>query len=312
MIKKGYYIVFSTLILLLTIVSTNAQDLIFSEAPEHYRLYACNQSNSAQVQLIDKVKGKKNVFLAHGYEMLDSTLHGIPFKLVFPKKANEQRNWIWRARFWGHQPQTDLALLKKGFHVAYIDVAGLFGNEEAISRWDKFYEFLTKEYHLNDKVVLEGMSRGGLVVFNWANRNADKVACIYADAPVCDFKSWPAGKGSGKGAPNQWKTCLHRYGLSEVIALKYNGNPVDHLEYLASHKVPILSVVGETDEVVPVSENTALLEKRLKTLGWKMTIINKPGVGHHPHSLEDPKPIVDFILKHSTKSKVINKGVGNK
>ena len=66
-------------------------------------------------------------------------------------------------------------------------------------------------------------------------------------------------------------------------------------------------MVGEIDEVVPVSENTALLEKRLKTLGWEMTIINKPGVGHHPHSLKDPKPIVDFILKHSTESKVINK-----
>ena len=25
-------------------------------------------------------------------------------------------------------------------------------------------------------------------------------------------------------------------------------------------------------------------------------VILKPGVGHHPHSLEDPRPIVDFIL----------------
>ena len=26
---------------------------------------------------------------------------------------------------------------------------------------------------------------------------------------------------------------------------------------------------------------------------------NKPGVNHHPHGLDDPKPVVDFILKHA-------------
>lgn len=41
----------------------------------------------------------------------------------------------------------------------------------------------------NKKVALEGMSRGGLIVYNWAAQNPEKVACIYADAPVMDFKS---------------------------------------------------------------------------------------------------------------------------
>ena len=55
-------------------------------------------------------------------------------------------------------------------------------------------------------------------------------------------------------------------------------------------------MVGDADQVVPVSENTALISKRLDELGWEMKVIHKPGVGHHPHSLKDPKPIVDFIL----------------
>jgi alpha-beta hydrolase superfamily lysophospholipase len=71
------------------------------------------------------------------------------------------------------------------------------------------------------------------------------------------------------------------------------------MENIAAFKVPILNVVGDADEVVPVSENTDLLEKRLSQLGWQMEIIHKPGVGHHPHSLKDPKPIVDFILKNT-------------
>ena len=49
-----------------------------------------------------------------------------------------------------------------------------------------------------------------------------------------------------------------------------------------------------------MSENTDVVEKRYKKLGGKITVIRKPGVDHHPHSLEDPKPIVDFIMSHTT------------
>lgn len=235
----------------------------------------------------------------HGYKLLDSTLNGVNFKVVFPKKANKNKDWIWRARFWGHEPQTDLALLENGFHIAYIEVSNLFGNNKAIQIWDDFYKYVTERYQLNKKVVLEGMSRGGLIIFNWGNRNAEKVACIYADAPVCDFKSWPAGKGIGEGSPKAWSTCLKAYGFTEELALLSSGNPINHMEYIASNKVPILVVVGDVDKVVPVAENTELLKKRLNSLGWDLDMIHKPEVGHHPHSLKNPKPIVDFILKHT-------------
>ena len=118
----------------------------------------------------------------HGYEILDSVLNGSSYKVVFPDKPNENRDWIWRARFWGHEPQTDIALLEQGFHVDYIDVGGLFGNEEAIDLWDTFYEKMISEYQLNPKVVMEGLSRGGLIVYNWANRNADKLAVLKLEA----------------------------------------------------------------------------------------------------------------------------------
>ena len=108
----------------------------------------------------------------------------------------------------------------------------IFGCEKAIKIWDDFYEFATKKYNLNDKVVLEGMSRGGLIIFNWGTRNAEKVACIYGDAPVCDFKSWPGGKGKGKGSPRDWKLVLDVYGFkNEMEALDYKFNPIDNLEF---------------------------------------------------------------------------------
>jgi hypothetical protein len=194
------------------------------------------------------------------------------------------------------EPQTDIALLEKGFHIVYIDVAGLFGSPSAVEIWDKFYKYLNESQGLSNKAVLEGMSRGGLIVYNWAIQNPEKVYCIYADAPVCDFKSWPGVND---------KELLKAYSMTKEQALEYGGNPIDNLESLAEAKVAILHVVGDTDKTVPVNKNTAIIEERYKKLGGMIEVIHKENVGHHPHSLKDPTPIVGFILNHVTKDKSV-------
>ena len=60
-------------------------------------------------------------------------------------------------------------------------------------------------------------------------------------------------------------------------------------------------VHGDADEVVPVAENSDIIESRYRKLGGNIMVIRKKDVGHHPHSLKDPKPIVDFLLKHQPK-----------
>ena len=233
----------------------------------------------------------------HGFDQYEFPVNEFNSRVVVPKVVAPGTPWIWRARFWGHEPQVDIALLEKGFHVAYVDVSNLFGAPEAVARWNVFYDYLTQEKGFSKKPVLEGMSRGGLMVYNWASQNPDKVSCIYADAPVCDFKSWPGGMGEGEGSPLNWKKCLAAYGLTEEEATAYDKNPIDLLEPLANAGVPLLHVVGDTDKVVPVAENTAIIEKRYKALGGSIQVIHKAGVGHHPHGLEDPERIVEFILK---------------
>ena len=236
----------------------------------------------------------------HGFTMYDFTLEGVRCKVVEPKKSAPGKPWIWRARFWGHQPQLDVALLKRGWHVAYCDVGNLFGNSQAVARWNDFYGLVTSKHDFNMRPALEGMSRGGLIIYNWAKANPFKVLCIYGDAPVCDFKSWPGGKGSGKGGGGAWQVCLRAYGFTEEKALKFKGNPIDGLEALAKAGVPLIHVVGDADIVVPVAENTSILERRYKKLGGRIKVIHKAGVGHHPHSLADPAPLVEFILKAQT------------
>jgi len=51
---------------------------------------------------------------------------------------------------------------------------------------------------------------------------------------------------------------------------------------------------------VPWDENTGVLAERYRKLGGSITLIPKSGAGHHPHGLQDPTPIVEFILQHGT------------
>jgi len=241
--------------------------------------------------------GTKSGF--HGFEQYDFELTGGGCRVVAPREAADGKPWIWRAQFWGHEPQFDVALLHRGYHVVYAEVGNSFGAPGALARWDELYEYLRFEHLLADRAVLEGMSRGGLLIYRWAAKNPDKVACIYADNPVCDFKSWPGGKGAGAGSPSDWEQCLGHYGLTEAEALAYDANPIDNLEPLAKAGIPLIHVVGDVDEVVPVAENSAIVERRYQALGGLIEVIHKRDAGHHPHSLEDPTPLVDFILLHS-------------
>ena len=239
--------------------------------------------------------GVKSLF--YSYDRYDFEHNERACIVVVPKKIAEGRPWIWRARFFDDPPQVDVALLEKGFHLAYVDVARLYGSPEAVAIWNGFYELLTKTHGLARQPVLEGMSRGGLIAYNWAAKNPEKVACIYADAPVCDIKSWPAGKGQGRPNLTEWANCLKAYGMTEAEALNARCNPIDKLEPLAKAKVPLIHVVGDADIDVPVAENTTVLEQRYKKLGGQIEVIHKPGMGHNPHCLEDPTRIVDFVLR---------------
>ena len=231
----------------------------------------------------------------YGYPVYDFKLNGRACKIVVPKQANAGHSWAWRMEFFGHEPQSDLALLENGFHIAYIDTFGLNGSPLAMPHWEALYDFAVKA-GLEKESALMGFSRGGLYSYNWAVAHPDSVSCIYGDAPVLDIRSWPGGKGKGKGSPEDWKTTLEQYKLTEETAAQWQG-PLDKLDVLAKAKIPIIHVVGDADTVVPVAENTAILEERYKKLGGTVEVIHKPNCDHHPHSLVNPEPIVEFILK---------------
>jgi pimeloyl-ACP methyl ester carboxylesterase len=131
--------------------------------------------------------------------------------VIVPKQAATGKPWSWRGCYWDHQPQTEVELLRRGFHVAYISAnATLRPGRE----WDAWYVFLTEQHGLSRKPSFIGMSRGGEYAYTWATANPDKVSCIYGDNP----------------------------GANRELLMRLGG--------LATNDVPLLHVCGSIDPVL--------------------------------------------------------------
>jgi pimeloyl-ACP methyl ester carboxylesterase len=172
-----------------------------------------------------------NGFARYDFVMDEQTLAITPFKapegekygvrdpakgqrrciVIVPKEAAPGNPWSWRGCYWDHEPQTEVELLKRGFHIAYISAnATLRPGKE----WDAWYTFLTEKHGLSRKPAFIGMSRGGEYAYTWAAAHPDQVSCIYADNP----------------------------GGNRELMMKLGG--------LASHDVPLLHVCGSIDPLL--------------------------------------------------------------
>jgi hypothetical protein len=193
--------------------------------------------------------------------------------VVAPKQAAHGKPWSWRAVYWNHQPQAEVELLKRGFHVAHISVDPKPGSltdltidelmdelgmsTSALAEWDAWYAYLTGQYGLSKKPAFIGMSRGGIFEYRWCTINPDKVSCIYADNPGMEREAF------------------------------------EKLGNLARADVPVLQICGAIDPLF--GKYASAIEAIYHQFGGRISMMVKEGYAHHPHSLRNPKPIADFI-----------------
>ncbi|MBM3980879.1 MAG: alpha/beta hydrolase [Planctomycetes bacterium] len=235
-----------------------------------------------------------------GFARHDFKVGDLGATVVVPDKALPGRPWVWRGEFFGAFADADAALVKAGWHLAYLRVPDLFGAPAAVKKWEAFHEAMVRDYGMHPKPGLIGLSRGGLYCLNWAAAHPDKTLAVYLDNAVCDFKSWPGGApkklGTGKGSEAEWKKLLAAHGFKDdAEAVAHKLNPVDNLAPLAKAKIPLLLVYGDKDTVVPHAENSELVYDRYKALGAPVERVVKPGQDHHPHGLKDVAPVVKFF-----------------
>jgi len=213
-----------------------------------------------------------------------------------PKKAKRGRKpLVWYAPTIGKYPNKSNAwllerLVKQGFWVCGVDVGESWGSPEGRRIYSAFYDTLMTHYHLDPKVCLIPQSRGGMMLYNWAEDpgNAEKVSRIAGIYPIGDFLSCPGLLRTAKA-----------FGISPdtLIAHVKENNPIERLQPLYNAGVKIFHIHGDADTIVPLKRNSQVIIDRYKALGGDATLVVIPGKGHAeiPEYFQN-QTILDFLL----------------
>jgi len=195
--------------------------------------------------------------------------------------------------------------LDRGIAIAGIDVGESYGSPRGRNIYNRLHDRLTtadfelpgigKIRQFDRQACLLARSRGGLMLYCWAEDNPGKVRCIVGIYPVCNLTSYP-GLARASGA----------YGLTEsqLAARLSEHNPVDRIAALAKARVPIFHIHGDIDKTVPLDDNSALLAQRYRLAGGKMEVKVAKGQGHNMwRGFFEHQRLVDFLVEHATARK---------
>lgn len=220
--------------------------------------------------------------------------------LVFPEEGKANGYLTVKTEYWNAFPKAiEIPLLEKGFHLCFIRNDNRWGTDPDLDRKARFVRFIQEQYGLNSQCVPVGMSCGGLIAIKFAAKYPELVKCLYLDAPLLNYMSSPCGVGVGRKNPATETEILNALGLDSISELMaYREMPLDRLPVLVEKRIPAVLVAGDSDGVVPYCENGVFLQRAYEKAGLKLEVYIKPGCDHHPHGLEDPTPVVEFILRH--------------
>ena len=242
---------------------------------------------------------EKNLW--HGFEMHSFTFEGREACIVLPKTENKKTSFLLKTEYWDAFPDIEIRLVEQGFCLAYIENKTRFATKEDCDIKASFVEYISKTYDLAPRCVPVGMSCGGAHAVNFAGFYPNLIECMYIDAPVLNFCSFP-GKLENPECERVWENeFVKAYkGISRYKLLSFDNHPISKADILIENKIPVLMVYGTEDKTVEYSENGALLEDAYKNTSGLLTVIPVKCRGHHPHGMIGANdPIVKFILNNA-------------
>lgn len=222
--------------------------------------------------------------------------------IVYPDDGCANGYLAVKAQYWDAFPEAiEIPLLENGFHLCYIKKDTRFGTDEDLDLMARFLRFVQTQFGLQKQCVLVGMSCGGMISIKMAARYPELIKCLYIDAPVVNYMSWPCGFGVGTGSsdPDPYSEILGALKLNDIAEIMAcRDMPLDKIPTLVTNRIPVVMVSGDSDRTVPYCENGVFLERAYKDAGVDIEVYIKPGGDHHPHGLADPTAPLAFILKY--------------
>jgi hypothetical protein len=208
----------------------------------------------------------------------------------------KSKPWVWYAPTLPNLPGAEERWMfgkfrEAGIAIAGIDVGESYGSPAGRALFSQLHAEMTEKRGYSRKPVLLGRSRGGLMTLSWAGDNPDKVAAFAGIYPVCNIASYP---GIAKAAPAYEMT---PEGLQAGLSAH---NPIDRLAPLAKAGVPLFAIHGDSDKIVSLEDNSALLKSRYEALGGSMRLIVPPGQGHNLwQGFFQCEELVTFVITHA-------------
>ncbi len=147
------------------------------------------------------------------------------------------------------------------------------------------------------KTAFIGMSYGGLYSFRYAETYPEDVACIYADAPVCNLMIRDCSENQ-TGVTQEFIE-KHKAAYKADSIENHPLSPINNMRRMAENKIPVLMILGDTDNSATPEINGLLFADRYAKAGGPIELIRRPYWGHHPHGLDNPDKIVRFIVAHT-------------
>lgn len=236
----------------------------------------------------------------NGFACEEFEFEGYPAEVIIPDKKIPSPVLLVKTEYFGAFPETEISLLEKGYYLGFIKNKNRWGTDDDIDRKARFIKFVTGKYGLKEKCVPVGMSCGGLIAVKLAAKYPELIACLYLDAPVVNYMSCPCGFGAGNPLNADFSEIMNALSIGSIgELLAYRDMPLDKIHLLIENRIPVVMAAGDSDDTVPYDENGIFIEKAYRDSGIDFTLFLKPGCNHHPHGLDDPKPLTDFIITHS-------------
>ena len=238
----------------------------------------------------------------HGFEVYEWQIDQFNLQIAVPAHPAEGNPWVISIGEIGdgYHWQITERLLQEGAYVAAVNSYDTYGSDKGLSLIDSLYFTARKRFSLPSRCGLYGVSRAGLSIYRWSIRNPERVACIYCEGPVLDFKTWPM---CWPPSSANWTELKQYYGFaSDSAAMAYPGNPIDNLAPIAAAEIPIRHVISLTDEhdtrIVPNDKNTLKAQKLLQEMGHDLEVVITPEGMKAPYAFD--KESVGFMLRHTT------------
>lgn len=192
-------------------------------------------------------------------------------------------------------PTFDLAMLKRGYYLIHIKHRSRWAPDDDIELMAEFVQYCAEKLSASKRCILEGLSAGGMQAARFAQMYPELAAVLYLDAPALNLLS-VAGLGlRNKALDRIWVELPETYNLNRSTIVNFRKSPIDNMAPLIENHIPIIMLYGNADDVCVYEENGKVLEEYYKEHGGTLKIIVREGCAHHPHGLDDPTPIIDFI-----------------